>query len=294
MAEKSMQKRSFKDRIFNKNNLFRLIFLLGFLIAIYPLVSQYYYGRVTKQEVSIFETEKEKLPPEEVEERMELARAYNEVLDPTLMADPFDERHTAGRAEYARMLEVKERIGHVQIPRIKQDISIYAGTSPTVLEKGAGHLEGSSLPVGGINTHTVITAHRGLPSIRLFTDLDKLEIGDKFYIHNIGDVLCYRVDQILTVEPTDFDPVMIVPGEDYATLLTCTPYMINSHRLLVRGVRIPYVPAVEEREIEQNEITNLYRNLFFATATILALTLIKMAWDYYKKRKKENNKKQNI
>ncbi|HHV20724.1 MAG TPA: class C sortase [Propionibacterium sp.] len=216
-----------------------VIFVVGFAVLMYPFVSQWYYSNDIRQTVTDFDTAREALDEAEIARRMELARAYNDTLDPGRLTDPYSPREQEGRAEYARMLEVNELLGHVEVPRIGQDIPVYAGTNDTVLNKGAGHLEGTSLPVGGIDTHSVVTAHRGLPTARLFTDLDKMEIGDTFYMHNAGGVLAYQVDQILTVEPHDFDPVLVQPGQDYMTLLTCTPYMINSHRLLVRGIRIP-------------------------------------------------------
>lgn len=252
-----------------------IMFLLGLGIALYPLVSQLYYYRISQQIVEQFDAEKEKLPSEEVKRRMELAHAYNDTIDPSRIADPYTKEEEEGRAEYARMLELKEQIGHIKIPKIVVDIPIYAGTSSDILEKGAGHLEGTSLPVGGNNTHTVITAHRGLPQNRLFTDLDKLEVGDRFYIVNLQGTMAYQINQIQVVEPTNFDPILISPGHDYATLLTCTPYMINSHRLLVRGHRVEYTEAMEEQEMEDNKTNRIYQVLFFITLAILLFILYK-------------------
>ncbi|HEM5163458.1 TPA: class C sortase [Streptococcus suis] len=228
--------------------LLKLIFVIGLLITVYPLISQFYYRYESDREIESFYEQAQQLPSEEVSKRLEKARAYNQTLDPSKMQDPYSEEEKAGIAEYARMLEVKEKIGFVEIPKINERIAIYAGTTEDVLQKGAGHLEGSSLPIGGESTHTVISAHRGLPNASLFTNLDRLKIGDQFYIHNIAETLAYEVDQILVVEPSDFDPVMVQSGEDYATLLTCTPYMINSHRLLVRGHRVPYEPKVAAKQ----------------------------------------------
>ncbi|HFR3653456.1 TPA: class C sortase [Streptococcus suis] len=228
--------------------LLKLIFVFGLLITVYPLISQFYYRYESDREVESFYEQAQQLPSEEVSKRLEKARAYNQTLDPSKMQDPYSEEEKAGIAEYARMLEVKEKIGFVEIPKINERIAIYAGTTEDVLQKGAGHLEGSSLPVGGESTHTVISAHRGLPNASLFTNLDRLKIGDQFYIHNIAETLAYEVDQILIVEPSNFAPVMVQSGEDYATLLTCTPYMINSHRLLVRGHRVPYEPKVAAKQ----------------------------------------------
>ncbi|MDO5676944.1 MAG: class C sortase [Propionibacteriaceae bacterium] len=223
-----------------------LLFLFGLLVALYPLITQLYYATEASEQVTNFKEGRSALAQEAIDERIDLARAYNETLDPKRMSDPYTRRESQGIAEYARMLEVRELIGHVEIPKIRQDLPIYAGTSDEVLNKGVGHLEGTSLPTGGINTHSVLTAHRGLPTARLFTDLDKLELGDIFYVHNIDKVLAYEVDQIIVVEPNEFEHALVVPGQDHVTLLTCTPYMINSHRLLVRGIRVEMVETSPE------------------------------------------------
>lgn len=262
------------------------IFLLGFAIAAYPLVSRFYYRVEANREIVAFEEGKAALLSEEVLHRIELAKAYNQTLDPSKIGDPYTDKEKEGIAEYARMLELHEKIGHIEVPRIGEDIPIYAGTSEVVLQKGAGHLEGTSLPIGGENTHTVITAHRGLPSAKLFTDLNKMVIGDRFYLYNIEGVLAYKVDQILTVGPSDFDPVLVKEGKDYATLLTCTPYMINSHRLLVRGERIDYVPAVEERDIQASQEHYMYKNLFYLTLAVLVLVVGWLIVKRVKRRKK--------
>ena len=215
---------------------FLVVFILGLLVMSYPLVSRFYYRIESTQQVEYFDDEKKKLTEAEVRKRIELAHAFNKSLNNVISTDPYvKKRMEAGRLEYARMLEINELIGHVEIPKIDTDIPIYAGTVEDVLQKGAGHLEGTSLPVGGSSTHTVITAHSGLPTAKLFTDLSKLRVGDKFFIHNLSRVLAYEVDQIKTVEPSNFSDLLITPHKDYATLLTCTPIMINTHRLLVRG-----------------------------------------------------------
>lgn len=251
-----------------------VLFLLGLAIASYPIISRLYYRMEASDQVTSFEEKKADLPSAEVLERIELAKGYNQTLDPSRIGDPYTQQEKEGVAEYARMLELQEKIGHVEIPKIGEDLPVYAGTAESILQKGAGHLEGTSLPIGGESTHTVLTAHRGLPSAKLFSDLDKLEVGDRFYIHNIQTVLAYKVDQILVVGPSDFEPVLVVEGKDYATLLTCTPYMINSHRLLVRGERIDYVPAVEEQEIAVNRQTRMYQQLFYVTLAVLVLVVL--------------------
>lgn len=240
---------------------FIFIFVLGFCIMMYPLISQWYYSVDSVKLINNFDNEVKKIPSEEIEKRIKLAQAYNSTLDSSQLWDPYSEEDKKnGVKEYARMLEIKEMIGHIEIPRIVEDLPIYAGTSEEVLQKGAGHLEGSSLPVGGKGTHSVITAHRGLPSAKLFTDLDKLEEGDIFFIHNIQTVLAYKIDRIVVVEPNNFDPILIDPEEDYVSLLTCTPYMINSKRMILRGHRID-IDSMENIR-NQNYKNSIFRKYF--------------------------------
>lgn len=272
-----------------KNTIFVLMFLFGFLILMYPLVSKLYYRVESNFQVQEFEKAKEEFPTAEIKKKIQLAQAYNTTLDPSKMVDAFSSKQKAGIAEYARMLEVKEKIGHIEIPKIDQDLPIYAGTSEEVLQKGAGHLEGTSLPIGGKSTHTVITAHRGLPTAQLFTNLDKLEKGDVFYVHNIEKTLAYKVDRILTVEPSNFEPVLVTKGDDFCTLLTCTPYMINSNRLLVRGHRIPYV-ASEHKKAEAEAL--FYRILKLLLIVLCLLILFYLVYRYLKNRRKKKKEKE--
>lgn len=266
---------------------FLVVFILGLLVMSYPLVSRFYYRIESTQQVEYFDDEKKKLTEAEVRKRIELAHAFNKSLNNVISTDPYvKKRMEAGRQEYARMLEINELIGHVEIPKIDTDIPIYAGTVEDVLQKGAGHLEGTSLPVGGSSTHTVITAHSGLPTAKLFTDLSKLRVGDKFFIHNLSRVLAYEVDQIRTVEPSNFSDLLIIPHKDYATLLTCTPIMINTHRLLVRGHRVAYKPH------EFDSLNKKNKKIFWLkTMGFVLLLLLIIRWIYRKIRKKSKKKK---
>lgn len=266
-----------------------LLFLLGLIIMVYPWISQMVYRIDARGKVEEFTNLKQDLNQADIKERIRLARAYNKSVNFNLVTDPYAEELVEGRTAYAKMLEVKELIGHVEIPKLKIDLPIYAGTASDILEKGAGHLEGTSLPVGGKDTHSVITAHRGLPTAELFTNLDKLVEGDIFYIHNIQTVLAYQVDQIKTVEPSDFSEVLVIPDEDYVTLLTCTPYMINSHRLLVRGRRIDYTPPKPERNLSSNSPDMRYKDyLMILTPILLVLLIIWLGQRYgYQKAKRE-------
>ena len=268
-----------------KNFKFILIFLFGLLIFSYPLISQKFYEIQAENEVIEFVKQTKEISSKEIDRRMELAKIYNKTLDPSRISDPYDKKEKEARAEYARMLEVHEMIAHVEITRINQDLPVYAGTSDEVLEKGAGHLEGTSLPIGGENTHTVITAHRGLPNALLFRNLDQLKIGDVFYIHNIKETIAYRIDNIQVVEPTNFEPVLVVEGKDYATLLTCTPYMINSHRLLVRGERIDYQSAIDDGVANTPSFKPDFYQLFLILLPFITLLVL-----FYRREKKVSNK----
>ncbi|MBP2015571.1 class C sortase [Anaerococcus degeneri] len=273
-----MAKKKPKEKKVNKKKsrwVFRLIFLLGFLVMIYPLISRFYYRIESNEQVETFSTGAKKLDTKEIDRRINLAKAFNDSLSGKIASDPYTRKQQEeGRKEYARMLEVEEMIGTVDIPKINQKLPIYAGTSEDILQKGVGHLEGTSLPIGGNSSHTVLTAHSGLPEATLFTHLNQLEIGDKFYIENIEGIIAYQVDQIKVIEPSNFEDLMISPGHDYATLLTCTPIMINTHRLIVRGHRVPYVPAVDEELIRESRNNWIFRTLFFAALGLIILLII--------------------
>lgn len=242
MGEKMSKKKK------KSNKLFIFIFILGLGILSYPMISNWYYRIEANNQVADFKEARELLSQEEIDRRLRLAKIYNDDLGNVVPKDPYSEEEKHRAIEnYAQMLELRTKIGTIEIPSIDVDLPIYAGTNEEILQKGCGHLEGTSLPIGGESTHTVITAHSGLPSARLFTDLEKVKLGDKFYINNIGGVLAYEVDHIDVIDPSDFSQLLVVPGKDYATLLTCTPIMINTHRLIVRGHRIPYVPEKDEK-----------------------------------------------
>ena len=278
-----------------KNNkkskwLWRIIFIIGLMVMLYPLINRLYYRIESNEQVTTFKTGTDNLDSEDIKRRIDLARAYNDSLTGAIADDPYTKKkREEGRKEYARMLEVEEMIGHVEIPRINQDLPIYAGTSEDILQKGVGHLEGTSLPVGGNSTHAVLTAHSGLPEATLFTHLNELEVGDKFYVHNIEGILAYQVDQIKVIEPTNFKDLMVAPGHDYVTLLTCTPLMINTHRLIVRGHRVPYVAAVDEELIKTNKTNWIFRILFFVALLLIFLLIFRLLRlrrenkDYYKR-----------
>ena len=239
------------------NKLFIFIFILGLAIMTYPMISNWYYRIESNNQVADYKEARNLLSDEEIQRRLRLAKIYNDNLGNVTPKDPYSEEEKHKAIEnYAQMLELRTKIGVVNIPSIDVELPIYAGTNEEILQKGAGHLEGTSLPIGGESTHTVITAHSGLPSARLFTDLQKVKMGEKFYIENIAGTLAYQVDHIDVIDPSDFQQLLVVPEKDYATLLTCTPIMINTHRLIVRGHRVPYVPEVDEK-VKEDKGKNL-------------------------------------
>ena len=213
-----------------------LIFLVGLSVMLYPSVSDAVNRKHQSRAVAGSAEEVEQLSDADYQTYFDAADAYNRQLNTTPNAF-YKPDLVSG---YAQTLDISGTgiMGYITIPKISVELPIYHGTDEGVLQVAAGHLEGSSLPVGGAGTHAVISAHRGLPSAKLFTNLDELEVGDRFTITVLNRVLTYEVDQISIVLPTEIDQLLPTEGMDYVTLMTCTPYGINTHRLLVRGKRV--------------------------------------------------------
>ena len=232
-----------------------IIFLAGLSLLLYPFVANQWNNYRQKQLISNYEqvvSDKEAAEGIDYDAERKKAEDYNEALLPCVLPDSFALAESSGvDPVYMNTLNIAgdEMMGSVEIPKINIKIPIYHTTEEEVLNKGAGHLEGSSLPVGGANTHAVISAHRGLPSASLFTDLDQLKEGDHFLIHVLNETLCYEVDKISVVKPEDTSALAVEDGQDLVTLLTCTPYGVNTERLLVRGHRVPYV----EEEVKEEK-----------------------------------------
>lgn len=273
------------------NYLTTFLVFLGILIISYPMVSRMYYYNVSQKNIDEFKEGVKKITSEEILQRMSLAKSYNDSLSNINVEDPYmRKKHEEGKNEYARMLEVQEKIGYIQIPSLDLSLPIYAGTSESVLQKGVGHMEGTSLPIGGESTHCILTAHTGLNTARMFTDIDKLKKGDIFLIENIKETLAYKVDSIQVIEPTDFSQLVIVPKEDYVTLLTCTPYMVNSHRLLVRGVRTEYIKKSVDEQSNKNKPFLTENNLIMIATIFFDILILIIYWLISKKSRKEKSK----
>lgn len=222
-----------------------ILFLSGLCITLYPFVSNLIAQSNASRAIAEYDEQIAQMDQEDIDAAKEAAMKYNEQLSNAVTLSVAQDD---GSISYLDLMDVGESIGFIDIPKIDVYLPIYNGTSDAALAKGAGHLEQSSYPIGGPSTHSVITGHRGLPSAVLFTDLDKLEVGDLFYLHVLDEILAYRVDQVKIVLPEQTEDLLIVEGEDYCTLLTCHPYAINTHRLLVRGTRTDYIPEEEEEQ----------------------------------------------
>lgn len=246
-----------------KKFLVRAVFVVGFMICSYPLASNVVEGFYQKDALSTYNQTVNNTNAQALEENYKKSEEYNNVL--------FNQRFaTVGQGgssilsedSYNSILNMGNGVmGSVEIPKINVNLPIYHGTSDEVLSVGVGHVYGSSLPVGGINTRSVLTGHRGLPNAKLFTRLDEIVEGDLFFVRVLNDTLAYKVSDIMVIEPEDVDSVDIVEGKDLVSLITCTPYGLNTHRLVVTGERVPYEPEVHE-SIKQETMS--YRELLFA------------------------------
>ena len=283
--------------------LFGLLFLVGFGILVYPTVSNQWNTYRQSQLISNYQSVVKDMTPEDFTEEWEKAEAFNaKITQNNLYSDVFGESTTDLKdTEYWQVLnEAGDGImGYLSIPKINIKLAIYHGTADDVLQTGVGHLNGTKLPIGGESTHCVVAAHRGLPSAKLFTDIDQLRTGDKFYIHVLDQVLAYEVDQILPMVDKDDHETLenalkIEEGKDQVTLFTCTPYGVNSHRLLVRGTRVAYNGEEDgEATISESMVESIKNYYMIYTILGLAVTLLViLLLRFLSKRKNKNNKKE--
>lgn len=229
------------------------LLLIGLSLLLYPTVSDYWNALHQTKAITTYAENVAALDQASYEAYWEAARAYNKGLLGRNSGYMLSEEQ---QAEYKRLLDISGQgvMGYIEIPEIDVSLPIYHGTEDSVLQVAVGHLEWSSLPVGGKSTHCVLSGHRGLPSAKLFTNLDRLREGNIFLLRVLDEVLTYEVDQILIVEPTEVDALQIEPGKDLCTLVTCTPYGINTHRLLVRGHRVPNTPEAANVRLTSDAI----------------------------------------
>lgn len=268
--------------------LFGLLFLAGFGILAYPTISNQWNTYRQSKLISNYESAVSEMTEEDFEEAWAAARSYNQTFEKnSIRSDVFglEESDSLENTEYWKVLNAAGDgiMGYITIPKINIRLSIYHGTNEDVLQTGVGHLNGTKLPIGGESNHSVLSAHRGLPSAKLFTDIDQLKEKDRFYVHILNEDLAYEVDRILPmVEKDDYDALeealKIEEGQDYVTLFTCTPYGVNSHRLLVRGHRIPYDGELETSPVESmvQAIQNYYMLYLLLGIGLTALVILLM------------------
>ncbi len=270
----------------NKSSLFATIFFtlmlfVGISVMLYPIISDWWNSKVQSRAVANYEVAVAKMDADRTDKLIAKANEYNEKI--ARLESPFVNYSKISGYETALNVSGTGIMGYISIPVIQVELPIYHGTSEEVLNIAAGHLEGSSLPVGGANTHAVISAHRGLPSARLFTDLDRIEKGDVFTINILDRIYTYEVEEILIVEPHEINTLSIIPNSDYVTLMTCTPYGVNTHRLLIRSHRIETVYKKEYRVVaEMVKIDPMLVIPFICAPFVLILVCV---WVFGGKRK---------
>ena len=275
---------------------FILVILLGAGAAAYPLIASINNEHTQSLVQTEYEEKLQQLDTSEIDAALAAAREYNKTISTVQIEDV--DKIKADLPPYEDLLNLANNgiMGYIMIPAINIDLPIYHGTTGAAMEKGAGHMEGTSLPVGGIGTHAVISAHSGMASAKLFTDLDKLKLGDVFFVTVCNEKLAYEVDNIAVVEPTDIDLIRIDTQQDYVTLLTCTPYGVNTHRLLVRGHRVKMaeedIAEVEEKAepAASTWIEKYEQGILIGVAIFLGLLLIALLVYFIKRRKDKKEK----
>ena len=267
-----------------------LVFLAGLGLVMYPTVSDLINKAHQSVAIDTYEQKIADMTKDDFHKILEDARQYNHTI--TTNEFPRNQKDLDGNNEYQAAVNPSGdgMIGYLRIDSIRLRIPIFHTTKESVLQKAVGHIPTTSLPVGGVGTHAVLTGHRGLPSARLFTDLDKVKLGDVFYIYVLDEVLAYQVDQIVTVVPSEVNDLQIVPGKDYVSLVTCTPYGINTHRLIVRGSRISYEVAVQRQKTIAPAVRSLTDEQFAVLVLAPALLILFIVVILVKRKKRRNAK----
>lgn len=269
-----------------------LLFAVSAGILLYPTASAAWNGFVAKQRITTYEEAALEMDPDGLGRILEDARDYNAGHTVNVIADAFGGDEYELTHPYDKLLDPlgDGTMGYIEIPKIRQELVIYHGTGAYALENGVGHIEGTSLPIGGLGTHAALAGHRGLQRTRIFTDLDLLEEGDRFFLHILGDVLAYEVDDVRVVLPGELESLEICPGQDLVTLVTCTPYGVNTHRLLVRGRRVPYEEALAAEEAGKARPLDLMDVSLAALLCGIAAAAAIAVWSRIREKKKRKSK----
>jgi len=288
----SVPKKKKKLSRFTYNLMITVVFLLGLLVLLYPTLSDVYNKLRNQSLIVNYEDVVSNISDVDYSKMMADAKAYNDQHKVNVFVDAFNGEEYILSHPYDTLLNPAGNniMGHIEIPKINVKLAIGHGTGTEILEKGVGHIEGTSLPIGGKGTHSVLSAHRGLPSAKLFTDLDEIDINDKFFIYVLNEKLAYEVDQINVIEPTEVELLAIDENEDLVTLLTCTPYGVNSHRLLVRGHRIPYVEDDVAIEASHHTIAERDKPVLILVIGLVLLFIIVLIMGIIKRRKEKENR----
>lgn len=276
-----------------------IMILSGLAVFSYPFISNWFAQRNASYAIQEMQTVIEEMDKSQIDAIKEAAKQYNAQLSSISLRDEAQEGVTAAES-YVDFLGVGEAMGYISIPSIDVELPIYEGTTEAILLKGVGHMTESSYPLGGLDTHSVLTGHRGLASAVLFTNLDRMEPGDLFFLHVLDEELAYRVDEITVILPEETDSLAIIPGGDYCTLVTCTPLGINSHRLLVRGVRTDNVKEEERLSTVQYQslrtgnivrrFTQLWPWMVFTAAEVIGVeALLLLALLAHQRRRMEDD-----
>lgn len=270
----------------------KLVFIIGFLLCSYPLVSSLIERQYQKSAVATYQQAVQEKDNSEIKEIFQKANEYNSMLFQTNGAIIGNvNTEILSEESYQSLLNQGGTgiMGSIEIPKIGVDLPIYHGTENDVLSNGIGHLEGTSLPIGGENTHCILTGHRGLPNSKLFTRLDELKENDLFYLNIFGEMLAYKVNQIEVIEPDEVEKLDIQDGKDLVSLITCTPYGLNTHRLVVTGERVSYEKKVYNN-IEKNRLSG--RELIFGALPFIFIGIQLASFVYQKQKERKRNEAQ--
>lgn len=255
-----------------------ILFVIGIMVFSYPIISNWISTKEHHTVISNHNEQLKQMTEAEKAAEQERVKEHNNALkeDAMPITDPFaeDAGNDDEQAGYYNVLNIGETMGSIEIPSLNVDLPIYHGVGDDVLQQGIGHMSNSSFPIGGLGTHTALTGHRGLPSSKLFRDLDKVKKDDVFYIHTLDETIAYKVDDIQIVLPSETEWLEMEDDKDYVTLITCEPYMINTHRLLVRGERTPYHPETMPVSKESTKASEFFPSYLFGMAFLAIMWLL--------------------
>lgn len=255
-----------------------ILFVIGIMVFSYPIISNWISTKEHHTVISNHNEQLKQMTEAEKAAEQERVKEHNNALkeDAMPITDPFaeDAGNDDEQAGYYNVLNIGETMGSIEIPSLNVDLPIYHGVGDDVLQQGIGHMSNSSFPIGGLGTHTALTGHRGLPSSKLFRDLDKVKKDDVFYIHTLDETIAYKVDDIQIVLPSETEWLEMEEDKDYVTLITCEPYMINTHRLLVRGERTPYHPETMPVSKESTKASEFFPSYLFGMAFLAIMWLL--------------------